>query len=232
MNSEMHQHRTALVTGGNRGIGLAICRGLAKLGFRVLLACRDTDKGLAAARGIEGTVFVVELDLANSFGLDRQLNSISESFGAVDVVINNAGILDYTKFSELTTELTLRSLQTNALAALAVIQHFAPQMQQRKFGRIVNLSSGWGSFYEGLEGPPAYAISKATLNAITKVAASSYPDWVKINAMCPGWVRTDMGGNEADRSVEEGADTVLWLATLEADGPSGGFFRDRKSIEW
>lgn len=115
---------------------------------------------------------------------------------------------------------------------LRLIRALAPKMIERKYGRIVNLSSGWGSFAEGMGGPGLYGVTKAALNALTVRLSKEFPASVKVNAMCPGWVRTRMGGQGATKSPDEGADTAVWLATLPDDGPTGGFFRDRKPIEW
>ncbi|MEO1000763.1 MAG: SDR family NAD(P)-dependent oxidoreductase [Pseudomonadota bacterium] len=124
------------------------------------------------------------------------------------------------------------TLAVNTVAPAALIGALGPGMAARGWGRIVNVSSGWGSFDEGLGGPAAYAISKAALNAVTVRGARALGPAVKVNAACPGWVRTRMGGAGADRAPEEGAETPLWLATLPDDGPTGGFFRDRSPIAW
>lgn len=231
--------KVALVTGGNRGIGLAIVKGLAKLGFNVLMGCRDVKAGAVEIAKIqreqpEADVSVVQLDLADAETLPQQMQHITEQHPAVDVLINNAAILDEGDFSSLSRDDFYRSMQTNALSVFDLMQHFGLTMEQQQYGRIVNISSGWGAFSDGLTGPAAYSMSKATLNAITKVAANGYAGYsnIKINAMCPGWVRTRMGGMAASRSPEQAAETAIWLATLSQDGPSGEFFRDKKAINW
>ena len=225
--------KTVLVTGANRGIGLAIAAGLAARGdLRVLLGTRDAAAGAAAAAGLAGPVAAVALDLSDRAVLMRQLDAIVAAHGDLDGLVNNAGILEQGGVLTASDAAFDRSLRVNLSAPLDLIRAVVPGMVARGYGRIVNLSSGWGSFAEGLEGPAAYAISKAALNALTVSLARELPASVKVNAMCPGWVRTAMGGPTATRSPEEGAATALWLATLPDDGPTGGFFRDRRPVGW
>lgn len=224
--------KTALVTGGNRGIGLAIVAGLAKQGIRVLLGCRDVEAGKHAARTLEGEIHIVKLDLSKPDQILADIERISAEFPQVDILVNNAGVLDEGDLAHVNRSAFISSMQVNALAVFDLIQHFAGRMSEVGYGRVVNVSSGWGAFSSGLTGPAAYSISKATLNALTKVAAQTYSGDVKVNAMCPGWVRTQMGGMAADRSPEQGAETAIWLATLEQNGPSGQFFRDKQPINW
>ena len=163
----------------------------------------------------------------------------SRRFGRIDVLVNNAGILkegfspeDASVF-EAPIDLVMQTFATNTVGPLRLIEAIVPGMRERGYGRVVNLSSGAGQLSDMGSGFPAYRMSKAALNALTRLTAAELgPGGVKINAMCPGWVRTDMGGPNATRTVEKGAETAVWLATLPADGPSGGFFRDRKPIPW
>ncbi|MEO1662963.1 MAG: SDR family NAD(P)-dependent oxidoreductase [Pseudomonadota bacterium] len=225
--------RTALITGANRGIGRALATGLAaREGMRVIAASRREEDAVAVAATIGGDTTSVALDLSDPEAAARQALELEAEFGAIDILINNAGILTPGNALEASLEQVNQSIATNALSPLALTQVFGSSMKKRGWGRIVNLSSGWGSFAEGLSGPAAYAISKATLNAVTLSAAQALGRSVKVNAACPGWVRTRMGGQAASRSPEEGADTAIWLATLDDDGPTGGFWRDRRLIEW
>jgi NAD(P)-dependent dehydrogenase (short-subunit alcohol dehydrogenase family) len=215
--------RAALVTGGNRGIGRAIAAGLVARGVTVTLTARDPDDGRAAAEAL-GCNWVLA-DLA-------QPDSLRQFEGAeFDILVNNAGILPDGSLLDNPGGF-FESMAVMVDGPFRLTLALAPGMIARGYGRIVNLSSGWGAFAEGLGGPNAYGIAKAALNAQTKAFARDLPESVKINAMCPGWVRTRMGGPSANRSPEEGADTALWLATLPDDGPSGGFFRRREPIDW
>ena len=227
--------RTVFVTGGNRGIGLAIARQLAELGNMVLLGSRDRKAGEDAAQSLRGPgldVEAVHLDLTDASSIDAALKDIEKSGRHVDVLVNNAGVLQEKPILELTDAEISDSVAVHLTGPLRLMRALAPGMIARRYGRIVNLSSGWGSFAEGMGGPGLYGVTKAALNALTVRLSKELPSSVKVNAMCPGWVRTRMGGEGATRSPDEGADTAVWLATLPDDGPTGGFFRDRKPIEW
>lgn len=226
------EKKTMLVTGGNRGIGLAIVEGLSSMGHRVLLGGRNLASATEAASSLHGDVVPVQMDLSNRETLGKQVNEIFLNHPPIDVLINNAGILEYGSVLEVGQESFDQSIRVNFEAPFDLIRLIAPGMIARGYGRIVNVSSGWGSFHEGLGGPPAYAVSKAALNALTLKASKELPESIKINAMCPGWVRTRMGGQDAVRSPQEGAETAIWLATLADDGPTGGFFRDKQPIQW
>ncbi len=224
--------RTLLVTGGNRGIGLAIVKGLAQTQEdTILLGCRNLDQGNKLANEIGSNVNAVELDLSNQEVLKKNIESIQSQY-SIDVLVNNAGVLDSGNLLEVSFEGILNSTQINTLAPIQLIQAFAPKMIEKGYGRIVNISSGWGSFGEGLTGPFAYSTSKAFLNGVTKSGAQSLPANVKMNSMCPGWVRTDMGGPDATLSPEEGAETAIWLSNLPEEGPTGKFFRAKEEISW
>ncbi len=218
----------AMVTGGNRGIGKAIAAGLVAEGMQVWIACRDVDSGMVAAAEIGATC--VPLDLS-AHDLAAQDLTLPPELDEVDVLINNAGVLFEAPLFSVDARIE-ECLRVMVLGPYALMRRARGGMAERGYGRIVNLSSGWGSFGEGLGGPGAYGVAKAALNALTVAAAREMPVGVKVNAMCPGWVRTQMGGASATRSPEEGAETALWLATLPSDGPTGGFFRDKKAIEW
>lgn len=217
--------KRALVTGANRGIGLAIAGGLAAQGFEVLLGARDPAAGERAASKIGATALT--LDVADPDSIAHAV----EQAGPVDVLVNNAGILGSGKLLDDPADFAA-SMAVMVHGPYLLMHHLTPHMVAQGYGRVVNVSSGWGAFSDGVAGPAAYGVAKAALNALTVASARTLPASVKVNAMCPGWVRTAMGGAGADRSPEEGADTAIWLATLGADGPTGGFFRDRKRINW
>ena len=233
--------RVALVTGANRGIGLEIAKQLAERGNQVVLGARDITRGEQAANKITAKngkkVFVAELDVTNQDTVEKLIQVISSEFGRLDILVNNAGILiDETDLpSETDLRIVRTTLETNLLGPWRLCKAFIPLMKKNNYGRIVNVSSGAGALGSMAEDlySPAYSISKSSLNALTIMLARELRDTkILVNAMCPGWVRTDMGGQSAPRSVDEGADTAVWLATLPDDGPTGGFFRDRKRIEW
>jgi NAD(P)-dependent dehydrogenase (short-subunit alcohol dehydrogenase family) len=236
----MEQKRIAVVTGGNRGIGLETCRQLATLNLRVVLTARDEAKGRTACRKLaESGLDVVfhALDVASDASVAEFRRFTEKELGRWDVLINNAGVyLDDGKSSlDLETATFRRTLETNLTGVLQLSQAALPLMQRRRYGRIVNVSSDMGAHDGGLVagGYPSYRVSKAALNALTRVMAADLRGTnILVNAMSPGWVRTDMGGASAPRSVEEGADTAVWLATLPDKGPTGGYFRDRKPVKW
>jgi NAD(P)-dependent dehydrogenase (short-subunit alcohol dehydrogenase family) len=226
--------RTALITGGNRGIGLEACRQLARAGMNVVLAARDPQRGEEAAQELRGEgldVMVERLDVADSQSVKDCARRLAEAGTEVNVLVNNAGVYPTEGVLSVSEETFEMALEVNTLGPFRTCQAFVPTMVQRGYGRVVNVSSGGGSFGEGL-GPAAYAVSKAALNALTVKVAQAVRGNVKMNAMCPGWVRTEMGGSGAPRSPEEAVDTLLWLASLVEDGPNGGFFRDRKPSPW
>lgn len=232
--------RVAVVTGGNRGLGLEICRQLALAGDRVVLTARDPAKGEAAAirLAMQGlTVETAQLDVADPASCEAFAQEIRRRFGRVDRLVNNAGVLlDHGPLASALTvprDILEKTMEVNVYAPVRLCQLLVPMMRAGNYGRIVNVSSGMGALNDMGGGWPAYRLSKAALNAATRVLAAELgPAQVKVNAACPGWVRTDMGGEHAPRSVQEGADTPVWLATLPDDGPTGGFFRDRQPIPW
>ena len=216
---------TALVTGGNRGIGRAIAEGLVARGFRVVIGVRDLEAGRAVAEEIGAQA--VRIDVARIDSLGDAVDKI----GGVDVLVNNAGVLIDTSMLEDSGGFHM-SLDVMLRGPYELIRACAPHMGARGWGRIVNVSSEWGSFAQGLEGPGAYGVAKAGLNALTKALVRDLPQGVKINAVDPGWVRTRMGGEAATRSPEKGAETAIWLADLPEDGPTGRFFRDGLPVRW
>jgi NAD(P)-dependent dehydrogenase (short-subunit alcohol dehydrogenase family) len=229
--------KIALITGANRGIGREVCRQLAELGLRVVLTARDREPGEATAlelrRGGLDVAFC-PLDVTDSAGVAAAHAFVEEQYGRLDVLVNNAAIYsdeDATIF-DVPLDIVEQTMRVNLYGPLLLCRAFAPGMRRRNYGRIVNVSSEAGQLSTMGAGTPSYAISKAALNALTRIVAAEVRGNVKVNAVCPGWVRTDMGGPAAPRSVEQGAEGIVWLATLPDDGPSGGFFRDRRSIPW
>mmetsp|Transcript_29188 Transcript_29188/g.56397 ORF Transcript_29188/g.56397 Transcript_29188/m.56397 type:complete len:217 (+) Transcript_29188:4801-5451(+) len=214
----------ALVTGGNRGIGFAIAQGLVARDVDVVIGARDAAAGQTAAAKLGCQS--VQLDLENPAGFAPAI----EAAGHIDILINNAGIL--IEESMVThPEGLRRSMQVMFHAPFELICLCLPHMAARGGGKIINLTSGWGSYAEDMEGPGGYGVAKAALNALTFALPRDLPPGVKINAMCPGWVHTDMGGPSAPRTPEQGADTAIWLA-LDAGDVTGKFFRDRQELPW
>jgi len=235
--------RTAVVTGANRGLGLETTRQLAQLGFRVVLTGRDLEKAERAAGTLRGQgleVLAHQLDVTSDESCARL-----GVLGTVDVLVNNAAVLVESDENPLTAGLLSRSaldvaphmlreaFDTNTLGAYRVIQALVPGMRAQGYGRIVNVSSGLGQLEDMGGGYPAYRVSKAALNALTRIfAAELRSDGILVNAVCPGWVRTDMGGSQASLTPNEGAETIVWAATLPDGGPTATFFRNKEPIPW
>ena len=231
--------RLAVVTGANKGIGYEICRQLARKGLRVVLTSRDVEKGVQARKKLEKEghdILHHQLDVTDQSSIAALARHIESEYGRVDVLVNNAGVLIDSRSASVLKEKeeTFRTtLETNFYGALRICQALVPLMKKNHYGRVVNLSSGLGQLHDMGDGTPAYRVSKTALNALTRMVATAVEgDNILVNSMCPGWVRTDMGGPQASRSVEQGAETAVWLAMLPHDGPTGGFFRDKKPIPW
>ena len=228
------QRPVALVTGANRGIGLAIARGLAERGILAILGARDGAAAAEAAATMSG--IGRHLDVTDQGSVDQLLGYIRGEYGRLDILVNNAAVLLDTDDAASGTSLDAveRTLCTNLIGPWRLCQAALPLMRGAGHGRVVNLSSGAGSFGEtGGAYAPAYSVSKAALNMLTvQLAAELRGTDILINAACPGWVRTEMGGPGAPRAVEQGAETPIWLATLPKGGPTGSFFRDRAAIPW
>ena len=231
--------RIAVVTGANRGIGFEISRQLAKRGLRVVLASRDPAKGRAAARALRGQGLEVEsrtLDVTSARSIGALAAFLEKRHGRLDVLVNNAGILidpHGSRFLGSRVKTYRDTLETNLFGPLMLCQALAPLMRKNGYGRIVNVSSGLGQLSAMGTGTPAYRISKTALNALTRIVAAELKDAnVLVNSMCPGWVKTSIGGPQAPRTPQQAADTAVWLALLPDGGPSGGFFRDRRPIPW
>ena len=231
--------KTYLITGGNRGLGLAICSQLARdKKNKVLMACRNIYLGKKETHKLNkennnNNVIAVLLDLSMVKKLDRQIQAVKRNHKNIDVLINNAAVSIDENSLTVSRKTMEEVLQVNTLAPLGLIQAFAPQMIKNNYGRIVNISSGCAAFSDECKGGQfAYTISKTALNVLTLTISRDLPNNVKINCMCPGSMRTRMGGKNAPRSSEESAETALWLANLGEDGPTGLFFRDKKQIPW
>jgi NAD(P)-dependent dehydrogenase (short-subunit alcohol dehydrogenase family) len=231
----MQNGRVALVSGANRGIGREIVRQLAERGVTTILGSRDEEKGRVAAEGMDGNVRVRQLDATDEKGIAQLACDIEEEFGRLDVLVNNAGIsIDRGQHGvDADLGVVRETLEMNLFGAWRLCEVFVPLMQRNRYGRIVNVSSGMGALNDMGGGSPAYRVSKTSLNALTRILASELRGMgILVNSVCPGWVRTDMGGSGASRTVEEGADTPVWAATLPNNGPNGCFFRDRRQIPW
>ncbi|MBB6672124.1 SDR family NAD(P)-dependent oxidoreductase [Cohnella nanjingensis] len=260
MNNKTKQvsSRIALVTGANRGIGREIAYQLALKGLHVLIGCRDEDKGRNTVEELRREGLAVELQIVDVNDIESvrmMAETLNRQYGRLDVLVNNAGILRDHGVSVLDVEESVikETLETNYFGALRMIQAAIPLMKEHKYGRIVNLSSGLGAFevmqrqgFLGLNGSTSsYRISKTMLNALTCLVAQDVAEMgIKVNAACPGRVQTEMGRSTATASqtmaeglpapvtVAEGADTAVWLATLDDEGPNGRFFRERRLAAW
>jgi NAD(P)-dependent dehydrogenase (short-subunit alcohol dehydrogenase family) len=237
----MSQPRLALVTGAYRGLGFETCRQLAERGYTVILTARDHAQGARAAAALRdqgGDVHFQPLDVTDEASIDSLAAYVRDNFPRLDVLVNNAGIFPdpepgsaAASVFEVELDSVRRGLETNTLGPLRLCQVLIPLMQGH--GRVVNVSSGMGQLAEMNGCCPGYRLSKTAINAVTRIFADELQQTgVKINSVCPGWVRTAMGGPEAPRPVAEGAAGIVWAATLPDDGPSGGFFRDGVPIPW
>jgi NAD(P)-dependent dehydrogenase (short-subunit alcohol dehydrogenase family) len=234
--------RIAVVTGGNRGIGFEVCRQLASTGLRVVLTGRDPSRAEEKAETLRGEnldVTAHPLDVTDDASVADLERFVRDRFGRLDVLVNNAGV-------SLDERLGIRSIldagiidalratmETNLYGPLRLCRTFVPLMREGGYGRVVNVSSQLGSLSNMAGGYQSYRLSKTALNALTRVLAADVKGSnILVNSACPGWVRTDMGGPNAPRAPEQGADTIVWLATLPDDGPNRGFFQDRKPLPW
>jgi len=229
--------KTVLITGANKGIGHEVARQLAAKGFHVFVGARNANAGREAAEAIAkqpGKATFLEIDVADNDSVTTAARELSNVEDHLDVLVNNAGIIvdgDNAIF-EISDDLLRETLETNTSGALRVTREFAPLLRKSKAPRVINVSSGGGQLTGGADGwAPAYCISKTALNGVTVQLAAALPKFA-INSVCPGWVRTEMGGENASRSVEEGADTIVWLASEAPQDLTGKFLRDRKEIPW
>jgi NAD(P)-dependent dehydrogenase (short-subunit alcohol dehydrogenase family) len=235
--------RTAIVTGANRGVGRGVAKHLALLGYRTILTSRNEIKGKLTVDELKkeigtklpGDLIYHQLDVTDAGSITRLYDFVMEEYEAADVLVNNAAVLldQFGRIIQTPLDIYRTTMATNVYGPLLLCQMFIPMMIKRNYGRVVNVSSGAGQVENMVNDMPAYRLSKIALNGLTLMLADSVKGTnVLINAGCPGWVRTAMGSPDAPRSVDEGAEGIVWLATLPDGGPHGGFFRDGQLIPW
>jgi NAD(P)-dependent dehydrogenase (short-subunit alcohol dehydrogenase family) len=231
--------KIALITGANKGIGFEISRQLCQKNFHVIVSARNREAGLEAVSRLQktgGQADFLELDVADSGSIEKAALELKSKIDHLDVLVNNAGIFPDEKrpITQMDETLFKKALWTNTLGPVRVTQAFLPFLEKSKNGgRIINLSSGLGQLSSMEDYAPSYSVSKTALNAVTRQFASLLEEKkIVVNSVCPGWVKTDMGGANAERSVEQGADTVVWLASEAPEDINGKFLRDRKEIPW
>ena len=225
--------KRALVTGGNRGIGLAIAQGLLAQGYEVIITARALENAKQAAENLPGKVMPLELDISDDRSIDHAINTLSPTIDYLDVLINNAGIYPDSSVNILTIarEALNAAMNTNTFGVIRLVQAFLPLLEKSQDARVINVSSGMGALDGLTTTAPSYCLSKLALNGTTIMLSQSLSaKGIVVNSMCPGWVKTDMGGASAPRSPEQGADTAIWLATQAPRSQSGQFFRDRLAI--
>lgn len=232
---ELKSGKRALVTGGSRGIGFAIAQGLLEKGCEVIVTARSLDKAKRAAEKLEGKVIPIELDVTNDRSIDWAIETLRQSINRLDILINNAGVYPDKDVNILTIsrELLDSTMNANTFGAIRMVQAWLPLLEKSQDARVINFSSGYGQL-DGLSASvPSYCLSKFALNGATIMLAEALrPKGIAVNAIDPGWVRTDMGGTSAPRSPEQGADTAIWLATEAPHLESGKLWRDRQVISF
>lgn len=234
----MPTQKVALITGANKGIGFEVARQLIKKGFRVVITARDRKKGAMAVEKLSstgGNVTLLTMDVSDRKSVERAATDFGKLEQKLDVLVNNAGIYpdNNVPITETKEQIFLDTYRTNTLGPVLATQLFLPYLLKAAPARVVNVSSGAGAFSSMPTFSPAYSISKTALNGATAVWAAVLAEKkIAVNAVCPGWVRTEMGGAEAPRSVEEGADTIAWMASDAPLTITGKFLRDRQVIPW
>ena len=224
--------RTALITGANRGIGHEIARQLAAAGFAVVVGSRDLTAGQVAVRALGPDVRAEQLDVSDPDSIAACERRLADTDVEVDILVNNAGLYTTTPLLQIEERALVEALQVNFIGAWRTARVFVPGMRARRWGRVVNVSTGYAHFADRAPQAGAYGLAKASLNVLTRMIAAEAGAGVKVNSMSPGWVATRMGGSGARRSVQDGADTAVWLATLPDDGPTDGFYYDRQQLPW
>lgn len=239
ITATMPAKRVAIVTGANRGLGFEIARQLMSHNVFVVAACRDAAKCEATAERLRSqgeNVAAHVLDVNDTHSVRAFVEAVVKNGGAPSILVNNAGVFPEergARLTDLSTAYWRMTFETNLFGAMRMCREVVPHMLKLRYGRIVNVSSGLGQMSRMGAGTPAYRVSKAALNALTLTLADEVRGTgILVNSMSPGWVKTDMGGEEAPRSAEEGADTAVWLCLLPSSGPTGQFFRDREPIPW
>lgn len=229
--------RIVLVTGGNRGIGRDCVRQVAAGGDVALLGARNVMQAREVATAFAdepGRIEIVPLDVTDPAGITRAARHIDRSHGHLDALINNAAVHYDSDQRGVDADMTIveEALQTNLIGTWRVTQALLPLLRRSAHPRVVNVSSESGSLASMGGGTPAYSVSKAALNALTRVLADElHDDGVLVNAVCPGWTATDMGGR-GGRPVADGAASVMWAVDLPDTGPTGEFFRDGEPLPW
>ena len=218
-----------LITGASKGIGLEIARQLAARGCTVWLTAKDATRGKKAAGELTGDVRFLPMDVRDPASIQAAAGQVQ----GLDVLVNNAAVLldEGSDILSVSPGILRATLESNTLGPLMVAQAFVPQLRKSIKPRIINISSGGGQLSEPSTWAPAYCLSKTALNGVTAILSAALPDFA-VNSVCPGWVRTDMGGSAAPRSVQEGADTPVWLALDAPQDLTGKFLRDREVIPW
>jgi len=222
-----------LITGANKGLGFEAARQLAERGCSVWLTTRDRERGEKAVQSLRGTVHFLQVDVADAKSVARAATRFAAESPQLDVLVNNAGILldGDGSVNDLDEDKLRQTFETNVFGPLRMAQAFMPMLRNSQSPRIINVSSGGGQLSDPSNWAPAYCISKTALNAVTVQLAAALPN-AAVNSVCPGWVRTDMGGSAAPRSPAQGVDTIVWLATEAPQSLTGKFLRDREIIEW
>ncbi|MEH1854104.1 MAG: SDR family NAD(P)-dependent oxidoreductase [Nostoc sp.] len=227
--------KRVLITGGNRGIGFAIAQGLLAKDYEIIITSRSLDNAKLAAQKLPGKVIPIELDVTDDRSINQAVKTLHQKIDRLDVLINNAGVYPDKDINILTIsrELLDSTINANTFGPIRMVQAFLPLLEKSSDARVVNVSSGYGALSDLSAGVPSYCLSKLALNGATIMLAQALDSkGIVVNSICPGWVRTDMGGSSAPRSPEEGADTAIWLATDAPRNISGKFLRDRKVISF